>query len=289
MLKITNHTNDIFELRQYMVEKFYEFHHYYDEIPPKIPLHQHTFYEIYFFISGKASYHVEGKSYKLQPGDLLLTSDQDIHQAIISPDQPYERFVIWIDPVQFERLEDYGVNFASSFADAARKNDHLIRPDSRTFAKLLTLCHRISEHKHSDEFGSSALSYAALIEFLVYLNHAYFQTPSELGLDITENDHINQVLAYINDHLAEELTLETLSQTFFISQTHLCKKFKRFTGLTILQYITKKRLIVSRNMIRSGVPILSACYDCGFTDYSNYLKAFKREFGHNPSELQKES
>ena len=53
------------------------------------------------------------------------------------------------------------------------------------------------------------------------------------------------------------------------------------------QYIMKKRLTVARNMLTLGTPVTTACIECGFNDYSNFLKAFKREFGCNPSNFIK--
>ena len=48
--------------------------------------------------------------------------------------------------------------------------------------------------------------------------------------------------------------------------------------------IMKKRLITARNLLRDGCTVMEACLQSGFNDYSNFLKAFKREFGKNPSQ-----
>ena len=42
--------------------------------------------------------------------------------------------------------------------------------------------------------------------------------------------------------------------------------------------------VIAEAALRAGVPETDACLRCGLNDYSNFLKAFKREFGHNPSE-----
>lgn len=57
-----------FDPRQVMTERYYEFHHSYNETPPTVEFHQHPFYEIFFFISGNVNYIIEGRSYKLRPG-----------------------------------------------------------------------------------------------------------------------------------------------------------------------------------------------------------------------------
>ena len=95
------------------------------------------------------------------------------------------------------------------------------------------------------------------------------------------------MITYINDHITEELSLDHLSSRFYTSKYYLGRQFKQFTGLTLYQYIMKKRLMMARDMLRAGSPVMDACLWSGFRDYSNFLKAFKREFGQNPSKYTK--
>lgn len=281
---------ETFNPSQVMTERYFEFHHTYNETPPSIEFHQHPFYEIYFFLGGNVNYIIEGKNYKLRPGDILLTSNLDIHRPVIRPGKPYERMVIWLVDDFFDHLKDfYGEDLTSCFTDAARKDYRLIRPDEKNILHLKQLGAQISRAKHSSETGSAALASAYLTEFLVYMSRAYYDAPASIKHDITENEKVNQVVQYINDNLADDFSLDSLSARFYISKYYLCRQFKQFTGLSIYQYIMKKRLIVSRNLLRNGRSVTDACMQCGFGDYSNFLKAFKREFGTNPSSYRKVS
>lgn len=267
-----------------MLDPYWEFYHYYDEVPPQVEFHQHPFYEIFFFLSGDVNYNIEGKIYKLRPGDILLTNNLDIHRPEITPGKPYERIVIWLADTYFDNLRICGDDLSACFIDAAQRDYRLIRPDHSSLIRLKTLCEHISEAQHSSQLGSYALASAYLLQFLVQLSRCYYETPSSAMNDVTENAKINQLLSYINENITADLTLDDLAGQLYISKYYLSKIFKQFTGMSTYQYIMKKRLTLSRNMLRSGVPVTTACMDCGFNDYSNYLKAFKREFGHNPSE-----
>ena len=267
-----------------MTERYYEFHHSYNETPPTVEFHQHPFYEIFFFISGNVNYIIEGRSYKLWPGDILLTSNADIHRPEVRPGRPYERIVIWLADDFFDHLKRFsGEDFTACFTDAALKDYRLIRPDDGTLIRLRQLCEQMSDAKFSKKLGSAALTQAYLIEFLVRVCRAYYDTPESVKNDITEDEKVNQVIGYINENLADSLSLDNLAGRFYISKFYLSRRFKQFTGLTIYQYIMKKRLITARNMLRAGTPVTVSCLQCGFNDYSNFLKAFKREFGENPS------
>lgn len=277
-----------FNPSQVMTEKYFEFHHTYTESPLTVEFHQHPFYEIFFFLSGNVNYIIEGRTYNLRPGDLLLTSNSDIHRPDIYPGKPYERIVVWLADDFFLHLRDlYGEDLTTCFTDAALRDYRLIRPDSQSITRLKQLCTKISEAKHSKEIGSTALASAYLTEFLVHVSRAYYDTSDSIKYDVTENEKVNLILLYINENLTDHLTLDHLASHFYISKYYLSRQFKQFTGLSLYQYIMKKRLIVSRNLLCDGSSVMDACFQCGFNDYSNFLKAFKREFGKNPSEYSK--
>ncbi len=250
---------------QFMTERYFEFHHTYNETPPTVGFHQHPFYEIFFFLNGNVNYIIEGKSYNLRPGDILLTGSLDIHRPDIHPGKPYERIVIWLSDDFFGHLKDfYDEDLTACFTDSALKDHRLIRPDNQNILHLKKLCARMSEAKRSREIGSYALTSAYLTEFLVHISRAYYDTPDSVKEDIVENEQINQIIVYINENLTEDLSLEHLAGRLYISKSYLCRQFKQFTGLSLYQYIMKKRLTVSRNMLRNGSPVLDACFQCGF-------------------------
>ena len=277
---------DQFTMRQTMNAADFEFYHYLDKEPPTVDFHHHNFYEVFFFISGNVNYTVEGRSYQLRPGDILLTTTRDIHRPEVSPGKPYERYVLWVNEGFFQQIQCGNDDLSACFVDAAQKQYRLIRPDGDMYVKLQKLCRRILSLQREDVFGSKTLLQTTVTDFLVFLNRAYFDTPSDIRQDVTENDAINQVVDYIENHLCEELTLDLLSSNFHLSKYHLDRQFKKYTGLTIYQFIIKKRLITAKAMICAGQSVTDACTLCGFGDYSNFLKAFKREFNHHPKDFK---
>ena len=79
----------------YLNEEFRLFH-IKDQTSREFSWHYHDFHKVVVFLSGKASYHIEGKTYHLKPWDILLVDRHAIHRPEIDASVPYDRFILWI-------------------------------------------------------------------------------------------------------------------------------------------------------------------------------------------------
>ena len=95
------------------------------------------------------------------------------------------------------------------------------------------------------------------------------------------------MLRYINEHFTDPLTLDDLCTEFFLSKFYLIRKFKEYTNATIYDYIISKRIGLARKLIRQGMSAAEACERCGFSDYSNFYKAFTAKTGMTPAQFKK--
>lgn len=281
-----------FTARQYMKSgDDFEFFHYKDEPTLEIGFHNHDFYEIYFFISGKVTYIVEGKSYNLKPGDIFLINNREVHKPVMEYGCVYERIVIWVNP---EFIMKYGTeksNLSSCFDSTLKSKQNLLRPNANlqsmiknTIGRLEQVC---TDSSKSSGFGSDILRNAYLVELLTYLNMAYFDSYKEsIQDDIIFNHKVSDVIHYINKNLGENLSLDRLSKNFYISKYHLFREFKKYTGYTPHEYALHKRLIHSREQLKEGTRISDICQSYGFGDYSNFYRSFKKVYGMTPKEFQ---
>ena len=129
---------------QLMRDRRYEITHYRDSYLKKVSLHSHDFYELYFFISGDASYIIDNLRYKLESGDILLISPSNLHQLDMhSHNVSYERIVLWINPKYVKSLSSARTNLCDGFELSNQRRNFLIR-DYRFSEKSKTISKRIA-------------------------------------------------------------------------------------------------------------------------------------------------
>lgn len=97
------------------------------------------------------------------------------------------------------------------------------------------------------------------------------------------DEKIVSILKYLNLHLSERQSIDSLSRQFYISKYYMMRRFKAETGYTIHGYLTEKRLLLARERIRAGEALGQVSEACGFQDYSTFSRAYKKRFGASPN------
>ncbi len=262
----------------YLKEDFRLFH-INDRTDREFEWHYHDFHKIIVFVSGKVTYHIEGKAYQLKPQDILLVSQGAIHKPEIDPSIPYERYIFWIrDDLSFPELN-------TCFQKANDRSFNLIRLDSALQEKLKDLLPEIEHSLRDAQFGDSILSKALFTQFMVYINRIFLKSSTAPDQKSYSSDsQVERLLKYINRNLSENLSIDHLAERFFFSKYHMMRKFKKETGYTIHNYIISKRLLRARSLIAQGTPVMKAAMQSGFQDYTAFVRAYKKQFGTVPTQ-----
>ncbi len=267
---------------QLMNNNDYEIAFYKDKDFKKVSLHSHDFYELYFFINGNASYIIEDSYYTLQSGDILLISPRDLHQLDINDAKAtYERIVLWLNPRYLKELSTPKTNLAECFELSYKCKNYLIRdyPLSET---IKTDLEELCAYSSSGEFGADVA--AEILIRRVLLRLAVHARSADCGNGQRNLSAVSKTMNYICENIDGQLSLDNIAEAMFISKFHLSRIFKKETNTTIHQYILKKRLIMSKQLIEKKLPITEVYQKCGFADYTHFFRAFKHEYGITPKQ-----
>jgi AraC-like DNA-binding protein len=95
----------------------------------------------------------------------------------------------------------------------------------------------------------------------------------------------SEILSYINQNLTEDLNMDMLSAHFALSGSYMSTLFKKETGTSLHKYISQQRISLAKRLLSEGLPVTEVYTSCGFGDYSNFLKVFKKTVGVSPKKF----
>lgn len=263
-----------YEKTGYLREPFRLFH-LKDSYGGEMQLHYHDFYKIIVFYGGNVTYMIEGRSYVLEPGDIVLVNRFDIHKPTIDNTVPYERTVLYISDRCLENSSRGNYDAMLCFSQAAEKKSYVLRVKEFRDTEAGRLLARMETGE--ERYGWER-ERALLFElFLLAVNRLCLEEEREKRSrpGAIYNPKVMDLLAYLREHLFEEISIDALAETFYISKYHMMRLFKQETGYTIHRYVTEKRIAAAREKLLEGLSAAKVSEECGFQDYSTFLRAFQ--------------
>ena len=267
----------------------YYLHHTADENPrdEMFPTHAHRYCELFYCIDGKGIYTVEGTDYPFSHGTVMLMRYGEVHKLHIDTSKRYERIVLHFPMSVFDDTP-WAWELAKLYTDHPLGKGNMFTGSPEAVSYIETTMRNMCRENVGSEAERIALMNAGLMAVLGELkgiaegDDSYVTSPLPEG-DAISSEIVSSVIAYINDHLTEEWTLDTLESKFFFSKSYINRAFKMSTGSSVWDYVVMKRLLVARALLREGKSANEASEECGFRDYSSFYRQYKRRFGVPPS------
>ena len=229
--------------------------------------HYHDFHKILIFIGGNASYFIEGKNYILNPFDIVLVFAGDIHRPIIHDTSCYERIILYLSKAFFESKDNQILD--NCFSTGSR----IIHTNEKKNPLLWQSMIDLPKVKNKEDIYSVLHNQVHIIDFLIHLNQYVFLLPETIDNTFISNPKILDIISYINEHITEDISIDSISSAMFINRSYMMHLFKSETGYSIMKYIERKRLYTANSLINNGISKTEACYKCGFRNYSAYYHA----------------
>lgn len=237
-------------------------------------------HELIYCKAGCLSASVEGVSYTVNPGEILITRDAEVHK--VKPIAfPTEFHHMEFSPYYYS-IFDPGYRICRPFTERALGLGCVISQDKLSESLIESCFSCISSV--SDTYMRRIAVFGTLTMILSEINRVYDYE----NLDVQDNrsDLLRNIIAYISEHLEEDLNPDNIAAALYISRSQLDRIFKQNLGFTLWKYITFKRLIRARHLLHAGVANNEVARRCGFGDYSTFYKVYTKIFGTPPRAAQ---
>ena len=241
--------------------------------------HYHEFCKILLLVSGSGGYSVDGQRYALQSGDVVLINSRSVHRPEFEAGAVYERIILYISPEFLEKLSLPRCDLTACF-----RSGHVLRLGEPERKRLFHLAAALERELAGEDYGRELLCHAALLRLLVQIGRELRRTDTPRPGPVKPgNERVVAIVRYLDRHLSEDISIDDLAERFYLSKYHMMRLFRRETGATIHGYLTERRLLQARELIRGGMSATDACFRSGFRSYSSFTRSYGKRFGSTPT------
>lgn len=251
--------------------------------------HFHNYYEIYYLLSGQRYYFIENRKYHVRKGDLVIVDGNKIHMTSDFDDLEHERILLEFDPSIFPEINSfYKEGFIESCIFSKSGILNLDEEEQREIEELLNY---IIAEIQNQSCGYKGMVLARIFELFIFIlrkQEKVKHTGSFYENKAGTNKKIEEIADYISSHYSENISLDGLSEMFYMSKYHMCRTFKKYTGYTINEFISINRLMQAKKLLTdSDISISKIAEQTGYQSLTSFGKVFKQYIGKRLTEFRK--
>lgn len=249
-------------------------------------LHYDTSLVLTYFIKGTGNIRVEGQLYPIEAGDLIILNPSEIHLSTVDS-CAHERISLYIYDSILDGFQCGEHTFFNAFYKRASGTRNVIPANVVHSFGIDGQLKKILKLNENNSVEGTVLAICAIIELLAMLNQT---SETQAWNDIVapvSNKQINAIIRYLSENYDKKISIDALAKQFHFSKHYLCRMFKEYTGTTIGEYCTFKKLMAFNQLVCQNQSLESACYQVGFQNYSNFFRLYKKHMGITPSEYKR--
>ncbi|MUT67593.1 helix-turn-helix domain-containing protein [Paenibacillus sp. NEAU-GSW1] len=253
--------------------------------------HSHTRYEVYYFHEGKCNYLIGDSIYHMAPGDLIIMYGMTLHCPKADPSVSYIRSIVHFDPGLVKPYAELprAVDLLEPFQQLKNYRLRLCGEDKAEAERILELMHK--HQLRRDSIGENRLQLAFVD--LLYLIYGLCAQPLKERREFSSDKEaaVQRIITWLESCYKEDLHMEQLEAELHMSKSYLSKLFKEVTGVTIFNYMYRRRINEAKMMfmLEPELSVTEAGFRLGFKHLAHFSRLFKQYAGMTPEQFKRQN
>lgn len=268
-----------------------------------LKIHTHDFIEIVYVYDGKGYHIYNNVTYPVSKGELYIINSQTPHCFYPTDKSNSEHLVVYNLCFLPEFISSINIHlpilveltdimlYKSLYPD-----EIIYSPDLKLSGSMRTEIEQLYEKMYL-EFTSKGINYVELLrlslcELLLKIHRFYQQNHASPESAVIKYRHqlIPDCIQYLRENYSKKVTIEELSNNFFLSKSYLSSLFKKATGSGVVEYLQHIRIERACELLtNTTLSITEISTQVGYTDYRFFNKSFKKITGVTAHEYRKKN
>ncbi len=252
----------------------------------ELPDHFHDWHEIVYVYGGNGIFFIDNTVYTMSAGDLFVIPANTIHRAIPDSAQPVTSTAIFFRPpiILSETLGD-PFSYHRVMEETAKNKIYRfpLAPSHQTVVQ--TKIDILFDEMNRQQFGYRSAVVLELRMMLLQLYREVFQfSDHSANMDSLGPRWLNKALHYIEENFVNPISLHELSNQVNVSSSHFSRVFRQMTGMSFVDYITVKRIILARELLCNTEDNIAVIAElCGFSSLPHFHRTFVKHTNSTPA------
>ncbi|MCI5595385.1 MAG: AraC family transcriptional regulator [Lachnospiraceae bacterium] len=256
--------------------------------------HWHPEMEILYVDQGEFEVEIDLEQYHLRPGDFCFINSENLHQinGLSSPSHHYA-FLFATEILDYSYHDILEEELIRPFVLRTKAVKHILSPKDDAYKHLAPLLHQMFTASLEQKKNWYLTCKLLLLQFLSTLSDtSYFQNADSL-LTASERQKIDRyksISSYIDEHYAENISLQDLADHVSCNSQYLCRMFREMTGTSPIQFLICRRIDFACILLKETTKsIMEISLDCGFDNVSYFIRKFRQVKACTPSQYRKQA
>lgn len=244
--------------------------------------HDHDFTEFTFILSGKGKYLVDGITYDVEAGDLIICNPGVKHQNIlVNSKEPTVEFFAGFTDFHFKNMHPNSISL--------RDGGYVLHTSAETKLEISKHCYEMIAENESCQIGKYFMLKSHLIQILLLMvrDITEVETSNQKGCNFESYNKsyaVKRIINYLNENYENKISLDQIAHNMYLSPVYISKIFKEETGESPINYLIKIRLEKAKDILLTsdGGSIKSIANRVGYEDVYHFSKLFKKYYGISP-------
>ena len=271
------HGEEIFPLQKYVTPLWKEY--------PYVTAHWHEEAVFTRIEKGSCTYQIHLETYDVEEGDLIFIPPAVLHAISNEKEERMqsETYVFHMDFLGAKAADICAIRYLNPLMNQKLIPPFVIKKGHPLYEKAADLFEDINTEYDKKTPGYEIAIKSYLLQLVAALI-PYCTRNTEADAILTEHaKKLKEVLSYIDAYYMEELTISGLAGICFFSEYYFMRFFKKYMGMSCVQYIKNVRLERAADQFENGeTNTLEVALSCGFSNLSYFHREFKKKYGMTP-------
>lgn len=248
-----------------------------DEAIPRV-MHKHDErFELMFIRAGSGIYNIDGRSYNVKQGDILLFNANVLHDESPSPSEDLLIFSCGVEQLKVDGLP---MNVLITRSQSA------VMPCGEFYDEICQLFEQLWSHVNSKRLYSAEIADNLLSILLLLCRNIWMENkPQQESTSLLLGQRVKE---YIDNHYKEDIALSTITAAMNMNHFYLAHVFKAYSGYSPKQYQTRRRIGEAQNLLLStDLGVTEVANAVGYDNVNNFHRIFHNLVGIPPARYKK--